>query len=58
MSAAVREQMVTIRMNDEEAERAHALAEHFGINVSGVVRMLLKEKARSLGIEPKAASAT
>jgi antitoxin component of RelBE/YafQ-DinJ toxin-antitoxin module len=46
MSATVREQMITIRMNDEEAERAHALAGHFGINVSGVVRMLLKEKAR------------
>ena len=46
----MRERMFTMRLSKEESDRLDALAEHFGINAVGIIRMLLKEKARELGM--------
>ena len=48
----VRERLFTMRMSEEEWQRADAVAKHFGLNLAGAIRMLLKEKARDLGVEP------
>lgn len=48
----MREQQVNIRLSDEEAERAHAVASHYGLNLANLFRMLVKEKATALGIKP------
>lgn len=55
-SAALREKLFTMRMSEEERARSEALASHFGLNVAGLIRMLLKEKARELALEPSAAA--
>lgn len=47
----MRERQVNIRLSDEEAERADAVAAHFGLNLANLFRMLVKEKAIALGIE-------
>jgi len=49
--------LVTIRMDDTEEARASAVATHYGLPVSNVVRMLLKREARDLGLEPSAKAA-
>lgn len=54
-TAEMRERLFTMRMSEEEWQRADAIAKHFGLNLAGAVRMLLKEKARELGVEPRAA---
>lgn len=50
----MRERMFTMRLSKEESDRLDALAEHYGLNGVGVIRMLLKREARSVGIEPTA----
>lgn len=51
-ASTLRERLFTMRMSEEEWQRADALAKHFGLNLAGVIRMMLKEKVRELGIEP------
>ena len=51
-TAEMRERLFTIRMNEEESARLDALAGHFGLSAAGVVRMLLKDKERELGLAP------
>lgn len=53
---AMRERMFTMRLSREESARLDALADHFGLNGVGVIRMMLKEKARELGVEPPPAA--
>lgn len=53
----MRERMFTMRLSREESLRLDALASHFGLNGAGVIRMMLKEKARDLGVEPSTAPA-
>lgn len=48
----MRETQLNIRLSDEEAERFKRVADHYGLNVAGTIRMLFKEKARDLGFEP------
>ncbi|MFO0673484.1 MAG: hypothetical protein U0235_28350 [Polyangiaceae bacterium] len=43
-----------MRMSDEEHRRLEALAAHFGINGAGVIRMMMMERARELGLESAA----
>jgi antitoxin component of RelBE/YafQ-DinJ toxin-antitoxin module len=50
-----REHLCTIRLSDEEHARAERVAEHYGLNVSALFRMLIKDQARTLGIEPASA---
>ena len=50
-SEAMRDRMFTMRLSADEGARLDALAEHFGLNAVGTIRMLLKEKSRELGIE-------
>ncbi len=45
---AVREKLFTMRMSAEEWARAEKLAEHNGITVAALVRMLLKNYEREL----------
>ena len=40
----MREKLFTIRMNDTERERAERVAARYGLNVAGVIRMLLKRE--------------
>jgi hypothetical protein len=42
---------LTLRMTKAELERVHAIAEHHGLNLSSVVRMLIKREERTLGLE-------
>jgi hypothetical protein len=52
---SVREKLFTMRMSSEEWARVEALAEHYGLNAAGLIRMLLKEKARDVGVDVAAA---
>jgi hypothetical protein len=47
---AAREKLYTIRFTDEENARLEALARHFSLPASGVIRMLLKREADALGL--------
>lgn len=38
----MRERQINIRLSDEEAQRLDALAAHYGLNIAGVLRMLVK----------------
>ncbi len=49
-SMASREKLFTMRLSDEERERAERVAVHYGLNVAGVLRMLLKRE--DLAIPP------
>ena len=40
----MREKLFTIRMTDDERARAERVAKHYGLNVAGVIRMLLKRE--------------
>jgi hypothetical protein len=51
-----RGRLLNMRVNDEEYERLARLAEHYGLNVSGVIRMLAKREAVALGLEPSQAA--
>lgn len=44
----MRDRLFTMRMSTEEAERADRVAKHFGLNVAGVIRMLLKREDDSI----------
>lgn len=45
-----RDKLFNMRMSADEWARLEALAEHFGLNAAGVLRMLTKEKCRELGL--------
>jgi len=47
----VREKLFTMRMSLDEWERASRLAEHKGLNVAGLLRMLLKDYERQVAGE-------
>lgn len=53
-----RSEMVTIRLTPEEHARAEAIADHFGLNIAAWFRMVAREKARELGVEPKKKGST
>lgn len=53
MTTEPKDHLCTVRMSAAENERANAVAEHYGVNVSATIRMLLKREARTLGVEPK-----
>ncbi len=46
-----RGRLLNMRVNDEEWGRLNRLAEHYGVNVSAVIRMLAKREAVALGLE-------
>lgn len=50
--AEMRERQLNIRLSDEEQARLDAVCAHLGINAANLFRMMLKEKARELGLEP------
>jgi hypothetical protein len=52
-----RGRLLNMRVNDEEWERLNRLAEHYGVNVSAVIRTLAKRDAVALGLEPASATA-
>ena len=47
-----RGRLINLRVNDVEYERLTRLAEHYGVNVSSVIRLLAKRDAVALGLEP------
>lgn len=48
-SAEMRERLFTMRVSEEEAARFDRVAKHYGLNVAGVVRMLMKREDDSIG---------
>lgn len=50
MNLDVRENQLNIKMSDDEWARLDRLTVHFGLNAAGVVRFLLREKERELGL--------
>ena len=50
--AEMRERQLNIRLSEEEETRLDAVCAHLGINAANLFRMMLKEKARALGVEP------
>jgi hypothetical protein len=50
-SPVPRGRLLNMRVNDEEFARLSLLAEHYGVNVSAVIRMLAKRDAVALGLE-------
>ena len=51
MAPDARSNTMTLRLTADEVELRDALAEHHGINGSGVMRMALRELARQEGIK-------
>jgi antitoxin component of RelBE/YafQ-DinJ toxin-antitoxin module len=47
----IREEQLNVRLSPAEMRRARQLADHYGVTPANVVRMLLKERARELGID-------
>lgn len=47
----VRRHLFNIRFSDEEQARLDGVCEHLGVNAANLIRMLVKEKARELGVE-------
>lgn len=58
MQTEMREKQLNVRLSGEEAERFQRVADHFGLNIAGTIRMLFKLKARELGFEGSPALAT
>ena len=52
----VRKHLFNIRFSDEEQARLNAICAHLGVNAANLIRMMLKEKARELGIEDAVAA--
>lgn len=48
---AIREEQLNVRLNAEEMALARKLAEHYGLTPAYLVRMLIRERARDLGLE-------
>lgn len=46
----VREEQLNVRLSPEEMARFQRVADHFGLSPAAMVRMLVKEKARELGV--------
>lgn len=53
-TGTLRERLFTMRMSNEEWERADRLARHYGLNLAGVLRMLMMDRERELGLAPAA----
>lgn len=51
-SEQMRRHLFNIRFSEEEQARLDAICEHLGVNAANLIRMMLKEKARELGVEP------
>ena len=47
----IREEQLNVRLSPDEMKRARRLAEHYGVTPANVVRLLLKERARDLGLD-------
>jgi antitoxin component of RelBE/YafQ-DinJ toxin-antitoxin module len=52
-----RGRLINLRVNDAEYDRLARLADHYGVNVSSVIRLLAKRDAVALGLEPTTATA-
>ncbi len=50
-----RGKLYTIRLSDEEDASAKRVAKHLGLPISSMLRMLILEKERGLGLEKKKA---
>lgn len=51
-AVALREEQLNVRLNPEEAARFQRVADHYGLTPAAMVRMLVKEKERELGLIP------
>jgi hypothetical protein len=49
----VQRKMFTIRFSEEESERLALVAKHYALTAAGVLRMLVKREADSIGAQHK-----
>lgn len=54
----IRLAQLNVRLSPDEMDRAKRLAEHYGVTPANVVRMLLKDRARELGLDTEPTAAT
>ena len=47
-NVAMRERMFTMRLSEEESRRLDRIADHYGLNGAGAIRMLLKARSDEL----------
>jgi antitoxin component of RelBE/YafQ-DinJ toxin-antitoxin module len=52
----VREMQVNVKLSQQEAERAVAIATHYELTIPGVIRMLLKREGDALSKTVRATS--
>jgi hypothetical protein len=48
---SIRGEQLNVRLSPDEMALARRLAEHYGLTPGFLVRMLIREKARELGLE-------
>ena len=48
----MRERQLNIRLSEEESRRVDFVAEHYGLNVAALLRMLVKREADALAARP------
>ena len=51
----MRERQLNIRLSEEESTRVDLVAEHYGLNVAALLRMLVKREFDALPLEVKKA---
>jgi hypothetical protein len=49
----MRERQLNIRLSEEEADRLERVAEHYGLNVPSLIRMLVKREDDKIAAEKK-----
>lgn len=49
---SMRERQLNVRLSREEWDRFDKVAQYYGVNAPTLVRMLVVQKARELGLEP------
>ena len=48
-TSEARQRLFTLRMTEDEGARFNRVAEHYGLTVAGVLRMLMKREDDALG---------
>lgn len=48
-----RKDQLNVRISDEGFNILYALQDYFGLSQSGVIELILREKAREIGFDPK-----
>lgn len=58
MTVMTKDAVITMRLDDTDRARLDALAKHYEISMSQVVRMLAKREVEKLGLKPRSKRGT